>query len=35
MEIEQDYECGIYIDEFDEWEENDVISAFELIEKKK
>ena len=35
MEIEQDSECGIYIDEFDEWEENDVISAFELIEKKR
>ena len=35
MEIEQDSECGIYIDEFDEWEENDIISAFELIEKKR
>jgi len=35
MEIEEDSECGIYIEEFDEWEENDVISAFELIEKKK
>ena len=30
-EIEQDSECGIYIEEFDDWQENDVISAFELI----
>ena len=35
LEIEQDSECGIYIEEFDEWKEDDVISAFELIEKKK
>lgn len=35
LEIEQDSECGIYIEEFDEWKEGDVISAFELIEKKK
>ena len=34
-EIEQDSECGIYIEEFDDWQENDVISAFELIEKKR
>jgi translation initiation factor IF-2 len=35
LEIEQDSECGIYIEEFDEWKEDDIISAFELIEKKK
>ena len=35
MEIEEDSECGIYIEEFDEWEENDVISAFELMKKRK
>jgi len=34
-EIEQDSECGIYVEEFDEWKENDIISAFELVEKKK
>ena len=34
-EIQQDSECGIYVEEFDEWKENDIISAFELIEKKK
>jgi len=34
-EIEKDSECGIYIEEFDNWEENDIILAFELIEKKK
>ena len=34
-EIEQDSECGIYIEEFDDWKENDLIIAFELIEKKK
>jgi translation initiation factor IF-2 len=34
-EIEQDSECGIYIEEFDDWQENDIISAFELIEKKR
>jgi len=34
-EIEKDSECGIYIEEFDNWEENDTILAFELIEKKK
>ena len=35
LEIEQDSECGIYIEEFDEWKEDDIILAFELIEKKK
>lgn len=35
LEIEQDSECGIYIEEFNEWKENDIIAAFELIEKKK
>ena len=34
-EIQQDSECGIYVEEFDEWKEDDIISAFELIEKKK
>jgi translation initiation factor IF-2 len=34
-EIEQDSECGIYIEEFNDWEENDTILAFELIEKKR
>lgn len=34
-EIEQDSECGIYVEEFDEWKEDDIISAFELVEKKK
>jgi translation initiation factor IF-2 len=34
-EIEQDSECGIFIEEFDDWKEDDIISAFELIEKKK
>ena len=34
-EIEENSECGIYIEEFNEWKENDIISAFELVEKKK
>lgn len=34
-EIVQDSECGIYIEEFNDWEENDTILAFELIEKKR
>ena len=34
-EIEENSECGIYVEEFNEWKENDIISAFELIEKKK
>lgn len=34
-EIEQDSECGIYIEEFNEWQKDDVILAFELIEKKR
>lgn len=35
IEIGEDSECGIFIEEFDDWQENDVILAFELIEKKK
>lgn len=35
IEVEQDAECGIYVEEFNEWQEDDVISAFELVEKKK
>ena len=34
-EVEQDSECGIFLETFDDWKENDVIAAFELIEKKK
>jgi translation initiation factor IF-2 len=34
-EIEEDSECGIYIEEFDDWKEDDLIIAFELVEKKK
>ena len=34
-EIGENSECGIYIDEFDEWKEKDVILAFELVEKKR
>lgn len=34
-EVEQNTECGIYVEEFDEWKEGDIISAFELVEKKK
>jgi len=34
-EIEQDSECGIYIEEFNDWEEDDTILAFELVEKKR
>ena len=34
-EIEENSECGIYIDEFDEWREKDIILAFELVEKKR
>jgi translation initiation factor IF-2 len=34
-EMEENSECGIYIDEFDEWREKDVILAFELVEKKR
>jgi translation initiation factor IF-2 len=35
IEIEEDSECGIFVEQFDDWQENDIISAFELIEKKK
>ena len=34
-EMEENSECGIYIDEFDEWREKDIILAFELVEKKR
>lgn len=34
-EIVENSECGIYVEEFSEWKENDIIYAFELIEKKK
>ena len=34
-EIEENSECGIYIDEFDEWREKDIILAFALVEKKR
>ncbi len=34
-EVEQDSECGIFLETFDDWKENDIIAAFELIEKKK
>jgi translation initiation factor IF-2 len=34
-EVEQDSECGIFLETFDDWKENDIITAFELIEKKK
>jgi translation initiation factor IF-2 len=35
LEVKEPLECGIFIKEFDTWQENDVVKAFNLVEKKK
>nr|BDA99009.1 translation initiation factor 2 [Rhodomonas sp. NIES-2332] len=34
-EATEDSECGLFVEDFDTWQENDVIEAFELIPKKR
>nr|YP_001293557.1 translation initiation factor 2 [Rhodomonas salina]A6MVX8.1 RecName: Full=Translation initiation factor IF-2, chloroplastic [Rhodomonas salina]ABO70809.1 translation initiation factor 2 [Rhodomonas salina] len=31
----EDSECGLFVEEFDTWQENDIVQAFELIPKKR
>lgn len=35
LEVKEDFECGIFIKEFDSWLEDDEIQAFDLIQKKR
>ena len=35
VEAIEDTECGLFIEEFDSWQEKDTIKAFELILKKR
>jgi translation initiation factor IF-2 len=35
VEVREPLECGIFVKEFDAWQENDTVNVFNLIEKKK
>ena len=35
LEVKEPLECGLFVKEFDVWQENDTIQSFNLIEKKK
>ena len=35
LEVKEPLECGIFLKEFDSWQEGDTINAFNLVEKKK
>lgn len=35
LEVKEPLECGIFVKDFDTWQENDTVKAFNLIEKKK
>ena len=35
LEVKEPLECGIFVKEFDAWQENDTVNVFNLIEKKK
>lgn len=35
MEVKEPLECGIFVKDFDTWQENDLVKGFTLIEKKK
>lgn len=35
LEVKEPLECGIFVKDFDTWQENDVIKFFNLVEKKK
>jgi translation initiation factor IF-2 len=35
LEVKEPLECGVFIKDFDTWQENDLVNAFNLIEKKK
>lgn len=35
LEVKESLECGIFVKDFDTWQENDSINAFNLVEKKK
>jgi translation initiation factor IF-2 len=35
LEVKENLECGVFIKDFDGWRENDVIQAFNLVQKKR
>jgi translation initiation factor IF-2 len=35
LEVKEPLECGVFIKDFDTWQENDLVKGFNLTEKKK
>ena len=35
LEVKEPLECGIFVKDFDTWQENDLVKSFNLVEKKK